>query len=97
MFPEANWATQIARIPPSTTVTTVRGSTLRFLDLLRNRVTGARQLSKPLPPTDSPSAEPPERAIMEGLALDVYMDHHEEPWVVAPERLFRNTYAPTEE
>jgi hypothetical protein len=97
MFPEANWTTQIAQIPASTTVTTIRGSALRFLDLLRNRVTGVRQLSTPLPPNDPSSAELAERNIMEGLALEVYMDHHEEPWVVAPERLFRNASVPTEE
>ena len=94
MFTETEWTTEIARIPGGVIATTNQSTALQFLELLRKNVTGARPLSSmPLPSNDLASTELSEKDIIEGLALEIYMDHHDhhkEPWVVAPERFFNN-------
>jgi len=95
MFPGQKWTTEIAQIPASPIAATSRASVLRYLGLLREKVTGARPLSTPLPSNDLTLAEFRERDIIEGLALEVYLDRDEDSWVVAPERFFKRTACPT--
>jgi hypothetical protein len=85
LLPGVEWVIDLAHIPESELVTTPRASALRFLELLRKMVTGRRALSTPTVTNNQ------ERKIVEGLALDVYLDRHEvseEVWVVAPQRFF---------
>jgi len=89
MFTETKWTAEIAQISPNAITHTKRESTLRFLELLRTNVTGARPLSTPPLSNDLTLAGLSEKDIIEGLALEIYMDHHEESWVVAPERFFK--------
>lgn len=63
-------------------------SAIRYLEFLRESVTGARRLSTPIPEHER---EYPEKDIFEGLALELFLHHQErtQDWVVAiPERFF---------
>ena len=62
---------------------------LQYVELLRENVTGGRSLSMPLPSNDLTPVKLSEMDIIEGLALEVYIDYHNEVWVVAPERFFK--------
>ena len=94
MFPETPWTIEIAQVPPNAIVTTSRASALRFLEILRKNVTGARPLSIPLPSDHLTSTKLLEKDIIDGLALEVCLDHREEPWVVAPKRFFKEPPSP---
>jgi len=87
LFLGTDWRTKVAQIPQSEIVSTHRESVLRFLELLRREVTGTRSLS--MPPGSNPLSSLAEKELIEGLALEVYLDHYEEAWVVAPERFFK--------
>jgi len=87
MLPGVEWRTEIAEIPSSEIVSSSRASALRYFELVRKMVAGARPLSAPA--TDNWSfAALPEKELVEGLAIEVYLDCHEEAWVVAPETFF---------
>ena len=64
------------------------GSALRYLEFLRESVTGASRLSTP---TSEDVREYAEKDIVEGLALEIFLHHQERmvSWDVAiPERFF---------
>ena len=84
----------MAQTPPNAIATTSRACALRFLELLRKNVTGARPLSTPLSSNDPTLAELSEKDIIDGLVLEIFLDHHEEPWVVAPGGLFKELPSP---
>ena len=85
---------EIAQTPASPFATTSRECVLRYLGLLRKNITGARPLSTPLPSHNQTVAEATESDIIEGLALEIYLDGHHEEWVVAPERFFKKADSP---
>jgi len=86
LLPGVEWRTEIPEIPQSEIVSTSRASALRYFELVRKMVTGARPI---LTATDDWSfAALPERELVEGIAFEVYLDRHEEAWVVAPEKFF---------
>jgi hypothetical protein len=91
LFPGTEWKTEIAQIPQGATVSTSKGSALRFLELLRKKVTGARALSTPLGSRGMHSSL---EELVQGFALEIYLDRHEEPWVVAPETFFKKPASP---
>jgi len=84
-----DWKLEIAQTTQSTIACTQgrRGSALRLLELLRREVTGARALSMPLGSNRLSSLE--EKELVEGLALDIFLEYFEEAWVVAPETFFQ--------
>ena len=97
LLPGVGWEIEIAEVPQTAIVTSTRGCALRFFELLRRTVTGAR----PLPVTattsdtsldDTSLAVLREREMAERLAIEVYMDHQEaeaEAWVIVPDMLFQ--------
>jgi hypothetical protein len=89
LFTETIWKTEFVQIAPGAIAPpTMRATTLQYVELLRKNVTGGRSLSTPAAANDLTPAVFSEVNIIEGLALELYIDHHNETWVVAPERFF---------
>ena len=94
-FLGTTWATEFAEIPSSEMVNTSRASTVRFLELLRTKVTAARPLGTPVSPNGLPVIL--DKDLMAAHALEIYLHYHEDaqPWEVAPPEWFFNTSRPT--
>ena len=83
---------EIAQIPPNEILpATLQATTLKYVELLRKNVTGGRSLAIPLTSNNQTPAKLSEMDIIEGLALEVFIDYHDnrDMWVVAPETLFK--------
>lgn len=76
----------LAPIPSGEVITTKRDSTLRYLEHLRNEITGSRGLAKPSP---EPGMATTMDAIMEEVAVEAYFQVLNKAWRVVPGRFFR--------
>jgi len=88
LLPGVEWRIEIAEIPQGAIAHTSRASALRYVELMRKMVTGARPLSTPPATNDLTLEALPEKDLVEALALELYVNRHETSWVVVPEKFF---------